>query len=198
MPSSPALGAGIGLHGATPTGDTLTSCISKLEFSLRCERDERRSEVESRLCVSSDRLTKSVEGVSHSVPPTDRPAARTWRSKFWVGTAGRPTRPADSAAVRPDSGPTDPGEIQAGIPLKLLMTAEPVETASDTAILHLGVVVTRVATAPIDLHERVLSVLRALSTPRTTTRFAAIHGLEIHAGVPLKLLMTACKAPIRT
>jgi len=39
--------------------------------------------------------------------------------------------------------------------LKLLMTAEPVETASDTAIIHLGVVVTKVATAPIDLHERV-------------------------------------------
>ena len=53
------------------------------------------------------------------------------------------------------------------------MMAEPVEISSVTAILHLGVVVTKVATTPIDLHERVSSVLRALLTPRTTTRFDA-------------------------
>ena len=34
------------------------------------------------------------------------------------------------------------------------MMAEPVEMTSVTAILHLGVVGTKVATAPIDLHER--------------------------------------------
>jgi len=64
-------------------------------------------------------------------------------------------------------------EIQAAVPLKLRMMAEPVEISSVTAILHLGVVVTKVATTPIDLHERVSSVLRALLTPRTTTRFDA-------------------------
>ena len=46
-------------------------------------------------------------------------------------------------------------EIQAAVPLKFRMMAEPVEISSVTAILHLGVVVTKVATAPIDLHERV-------------------------------------------
>ena len=38
---------------------------------------------------------------------------------------------------------------------KFRMMVEPVEISSVTAILHLGVVVTKVATALIDLHERV-------------------------------------------
>ena len=45
-------------------------------------------------------------------------------------------------------------EIQAAVPLKFRMMAEPVEVSSVTAILHLGVVVT-VAAAAINLNERV-------------------------------------------
>jgi len=56
----------------------------------------RRSEVESSRCVSqrvsSDRLTKSVEGVSDSVPPTDRPAARS-AAKQILDRNARPTDP---------------------------------------------------------------------------------------------------------
>tara|TARA_B110001452_G_scaffold9413_1_gene8070 strand:- start:484 stop:642 length:159 start_codon:yes stop_codon:yes gene_type:complete len=46
-------------------------------------------------------------------------------------------------------------EARVAVPLKLRVMAELVEISSVTAILHLGVVVTKVATALIDLHERV-------------------------------------------
>jgi len=51
-----------------------------------------RREVESNICVLSDRLTKFVASVSDSVPPIDRPAARS-AAKQILGRDARPTDP---------------------------------------------------------------------------------------------------------
>jgi len=77
------------------------------DCGLERRRLDWRSEVESSLSVSTDRLRKSVVSVSDSVSPTDRPAARS-AAKQISGRDARPTDPPGRRRRRPSRlGPPD-------------------------------------------------------------------------------------------